>query len=73
MTYVLYMNRVHKYATIHTGSCPFPGSQGGVSRKFPPTGWYVNGLETKNGAEWVGELLSRATGYQLQHCGVCKP
>ena len=73
MPYVIYMNRVHEYTTLHEDHCRAVEQHGGISTTYPPTGWYVRGLETKQGAEWVRALLSRAVGYRCDPCGLCKP
>ena len=71
MAYVLYMNRVHRYLTIHTDQCRYPQSQGGLSGTIPPTGWYISGLKSREGAEWARRWLARKTGFRLRPCGAC--
>ena len=69
MAYTVYKNRVHKFATVHRSTCTHLRKHGGVSRRHPPTGEYVDNLSTRESA--VEE--ARSTGWDLRMCSYCAP
>ena len=69
MTYTVYKNRVHKFARVHRSMCNQPRKHGGVSRRHPPTGEYVDHLSTREAA--VQE--ARSTGWEVKLCRYCAP
>lgn len=69
MAYTVYKNRVHKFATVHRSTCNQLRKHGGVSRRHPPTGVYVDGIATREGA--VHE--ARSTGWDVRMCTYCGP
>ena len=69
MKYVVYKNRVHKYAAVHKESCSRLKVHGGVSRTTPPTGKYCEGIETAEAARRVAD----DTGWEVRICSYCAP
>ncbi len=69
MAYVVYKNRPNKFATVHRSTCNRPRQHGGVSRRHPPTGTYVDGLSTRGAA--IQE--ARSTGWDVRLCRFCAP
>ena len=69
MTYTVYKNRPNKYARVHRTTCNRPRQHGGLSRRDPPTGEYVDHLPTREAA--VQE--ARSTGWEVKLCSFCSP
>ena len=65
--FVVYVNRVHGFASIHRADCANVGKQGGISSTDPPTGWYLQGFDTLSKAEYA----ARWTEYDVSNCGNC--
>ena len=68
MSYVIYKNRVHKYATVHQEVCGYVNMHGGVSRTSPPTGTYEVGFRQQRDAEREAEDIVRWKGWELKLC-----
>ena len=69
MKYTIYMNRVHKYASIHEESCSYVKMHGGVSTTIPPTGGYYEDIDTVEAAR----REAASTGLEVRMCSHCKP
>ncbi|MCE2469826.1 MAG: hypothetical protein J4F32_04820 [Dehalococcoidia bacterium] len=69
MSFTVYKNRVHKYAAVHRGTCGYLKMHGGVSRTTPPTGEYVEGIETVKAAR----REAASSGWEIKHCSRCGP
>ena len=67
--FVVYVNRVHRFANIHKSGCSYIRSHGGVSQTYPPTGWYLQGFDTLRKAEYA----ARWSGFRVEKCGNCLP
>ena len=67
--YLVYVNRPNRYATVHRTSCSQPKKGGGVSRRTPPTGWYLEDFATAAAAR----AAAAATGHDVIACRYCAP
>ena len=67
MRYTIYVNRNFGYANIHRTDCRHVGIGGGVSRVYPPTGWYIGEFSELRGALYV----ARRIGQHVQRCTTC--
>ena len=68
--FTVYVNRPTRRVSIHKATCNQPRKNGGVSSKEPPTGYYLDGLETFKAAQRV----ATDTGYdEVKLCSYCGP
>ena len=67
MQYVVYENRDHNYASVHSVDCAYVKMHWGVSTTKPPTGWYHEGFETAED----GLNKARSTGRSVRICSNC--
>ena len=51
--FVLYVNHPTKRARVHRAGCNSVRQHGGVSRRKPPTGYYVDDLQSPEAAEQI--------------------
>ena len=70
MTFTVYENRVHNYASIHISSCSYVKLHGGVSRVTPPTGRYYEEIGSLLEALKVAFITGRR---DLAVCSRCLP
>ena len=70
MTFTVYENRVHNYASIHISSCSYVKMHGVVSRVTPPTGRYYEEIGTLLEALKVAFITGRR---DLAVCSRCLP
>ena len=68
--YVVYVNHPNSYASVHREGCGEIRKRGGVSRRNPPTGYYISGLPTRDQAE--RRAAEAQTGYTLKFCSKCR-
>ena len=67
MTYVIYVNRIHRSARVHKASCGYLRMHGGVSSRVPPTGYYEEGISSLDEAIQIAQR----TGHTVFNCKVC--
>lgn len=70
MTFTVYENRVHNYASIHRSYCSYVKMHGGVSRVTPPTGRYHEEIGTLLEALRMAFITGRK---YLALCSRCFP
>ena len=69
MSYMVYENRVLKYASVHSVDCIYVKMHDGESIVKPPTVTYHEGFETAAAAL----ALAINTGQEVRICRMCKP
>ena len=67
--YAIYVNHPHHRATVHREGCRELRKRGGVSRRNPPTGYYISGLPTRGQAD--RRAAEAETGYTVKFCSKC--
>ncbi len=65
--YEVYVNRPNKKATVHREGCGELRKHGGVSKRNPPTGYYISGLPTRAQAE----RRAADSTYTVKSCSKC--
>lgn len=73
MKYTVYKNRVHKYAAVHKETCSYTKMHGGVSRTTPPTGEWVDDIDTAELARREAEREAKGKGWEVRICSNCSP
>ena len=73
MTYAVYKNRVHKYAAVHKETCSNVKVHGGVSSTTPPTGEWVDDIDTAELARREAEREAKSKGWEVKMCSNCNP
>ena len=72
--FVVYMNRVspHEHITVHDDQCRYVRQHGGVSDRYPPTGWYCEFFAETRQAHYVANFMADRTGWPRQLCPSCE-
>lgn len=77
MSYIVYKNRVHNYASVHETSCGYVKQHGGVSSTTPPPAGITKGFAQRNmptrrprapGGQLSSALYADAGFPRLPHC-----